>query len=87
MTKKSTWIPVGVFLLLGIIALAFLALKAANLASFSAANNYTVYARFDNIGGLKKNAQVRSAGVSVGQVASIALDRNKFQGLVTMKIN
>ena len=87
MTKKITWLPVGVFLLLGIIALSFLALKAANLANFSAANNYTVYARFDNIGGLKKNAQVRSAGVSVGQVASIALDRNKFQGLVTMKIN
>ena len=87
MTKKSTWAAVGVFLLLGITALAFLALKAANLASFSAAKTYTVYARFDNIGGLKKNAQVRSAGVSVGQVASIALDKSTYQGLVIMKIN
>ena len=66
MAKKSTETLVGVFVLLGIIALAFLALKAANLASFSAAKTYTVRARFDNIGGLKKNAPVRSAGVSVG---------------------
>ncbi len=87
MAKNSTRIPVGIFVLLGIIALAFLALKAANLASFSAGKTYTVYARFDNIGSLKKNAQVRSAGVSVGQVTSIALDKNSYQGLVIMKIN
>jgi len=87
MAKKSTETLVGVFVLLGIIALAFLALKAANLASFSAAKTYTVRARFDNIGGLKKNAPVRSAGVSVGQVTSITLDKNTYQGLVIMKIN
>ena len=87
MAKKSTETLVGVFVLLGILALAFLALKAANLASFSAAKTYTVRARFDNIGGLKKNAPVRSAGVSVGQVQSITLDKNTYQGLVIMKIN
>jgi len=87
MAKKSTETLVGVFVLLGIIALAFLALKAANLASFSAAKTYQVRARFDNIGGLKKNAPVRSAGVSVGQVVSISLDKNTYQGLVVMKIN
>ena len=87
MAKKSTETLVGVFVLLGIIALAFLALKAANLASFNTAKTYTVRARFDNIGGLKKNAPVRSAGVSVGQVTSITLDKNTYQGLVIMKIN
>ena len=87
MAKKSTETLVGVFVLLGIIALAFLALKAANLASFNTTKTYTVRARFDNIGGLKKNAPVRSAGVSVGQVTSITLDKNTYQGLVTMKLN
>ncbi|MDB5817981.1 MAG: outer rane lipid asymmetry maintenance protein MlaD [Rhizobacter sp.] len=87
MAKKSTETLVGVFVLLGIIALTFLALKAANLASFSPAKTYTVRARFDNIGGLKKNAPVRSAGVSVGHVTSISLDKNTYQGLVVMQVN
>jgi phospholipid/cholesterol/gamma-HCH transport system substrate-binding protein len=80
MAKKSTETLVGVFVLLGIIALVFLALKAANLGS------YRVSARFDNIGGLKKGAPVRSAGVSVGHVTSITLDKNTYQGVVTMEI-
>ena len=87
MSKKSTGALVGVFILLGISAVAFLALKAANLASLSAAKTYTVRARFDNIGSLKQNALVRSAGVSVGQVTSVTLDMNTYQGLVIMKIN
>ncbi len=87
MAKKSTETLVGVFVLLGIIALAFLALKAANLGSFNPTKTYQVHARFDNIGGLKKNAPVRSAGVSVGHVTSITLDKNTYQGLVLMQIN
>ena len=87
MAKKSTETLVGVLVFLGIVGQALLALKAANLVSFSAAKTYTVRARFDNIGGLKKNAPVRCAGVSVGQVTTITLDKNTFQGLVIMKIN
>jgi phospholipid/cholesterol/gamma-HCH transport system substrate-binding protein len=86
MAKKSTETLVGVFVLLGMLALVFLALKAANLSSFSSAKTYRVSARFDNIGGLKKGAPVRSAGVSVGRVASITLDKNTYQGLVQMDI-
>jgi phospholipid/cholesterol/gamma-HCH transport system substrate-binding protein len=85
MAKKSTETLVGVFVLLGILALVFLALKAANLSSFSSTKTYRVTAHFDNIGGLKKGAPVRSAGVSVGRVASISLDKD-FRGLVTMDI-
>ncbi|HEX7638119.1 MAG TPA: outer membrane lipid asymmetry maintenance protein MlaD [Burkholderiaceae bacterium] len=87
MAKKSTETLVGVFVLLGILALVFLALRAANLASFSSVKTYEVRARFDNIGGLKVRAPVRSAGVSVGRVKSITLDKNTYQGLVTMEIN
>jgi phospholipid/cholesterol/gamma-HCH transport system substrate-binding protein len=77
---------VGVFVLLGIIALIFLALRAANLASFSNAKTYQVRARFDNIGGLKVRAPVRSAGVTVGHVTSISLDKATYKGLVVMEI-
>ncbi|GLS14687.1 MULTISPECIES: outer membrane lipid asymmetry maintenance protein MlaD [Hydrogenophaga] len=88
MTKKSTEILVGLFVLLGALALVFLALKAANLGSFSrGGDTYTVQARFDNIGGLKNRSPVRSAGVTVGRVSSITLDPHTYQGLVTLELN
>ena len=86
MNPKSTETLVGLFALLGLLALLFLALKAANLASFSTETTYPVTARFDNIGGLKVRAPVRSAGVTVGRVTGIALDAKTFQGVVSMDI-
>lgn len=86
MSKKNVEILVGLFVLLGMLSLAFLALKAANLASFSASEVYVLQARFDNIGGLKPRAPVRSAGVAVGRVTSIVLDPKTYQGVVTMEI-
>ena len=77
---------VGVFVLIGIVALVFLALKAANLGSFSSGETYQLLARFDNIGGLKVRSPVRSAGVTVGRVASITLDAKTYQGLVRLDI-
>lgn len=88
MGKRSIETLVGLFVLLGMAGLVFLALKAANLASFTrAANTYTLEARFDNIGGLKARAPVRSAGVTVGRVTSISLDPTTYQGLVKMEID
>ena len=87
MSKKGIETLVGGFVLLGLLGLVFLSLQAANLGTFS--NNrdtYTVYARFDNIGGLKPRAPVRSAGVVVGRVTSIELDAKTFQGVVTLDI-
>jgi phospholipid/cholesterol/gamma-HCH transport system substrate-binding protein len=86
MTKKGIEIAVGLFVLLGLAALVFVALKAANLTSFGRADTYTVIARFDNIGGLKTRAPVRSAGVVVGRITGISLDAKTFQGVVTMEI-
>jgi phospholipid/cholesterol/gamma-HCH transport system substrate-binding protein len=86
MSKKGIETLVGLFVLLGLLAMAFLALQAANLASVTRTDTYTVTARFDNIGGLKVRAPVRSAGVLVGRVHAIALDRQTFQGVVTMEI-
>lgn len=88
MNKRSTEILVGLFVVLGALGLLFLALKAANLGSFSSGGQtYTVQARFDNIGGLKARAPVRSAGVNVGRVVSVTLDAQTFQGVVTLEIN
>lgn len=88
MNKKSIEILVGLFVLLGALGLLFLALKAANLGSFSSnGNTYQLQARFDNIGGLKPRAPVRSAGVTVGRVKSIVLDPKTFQGVVTLDVN
>lgn len=86
MSKRGIETMVGLFVMLGIVALTFMALKAANLASFGQRDGYVLQARFDNIGGLKVRAPVRSAGVTVGRVKSIRLDTKTFQGLVTMEI-
>jgi phospholipid/cholesterol/gamma-HCH transport system substrate-binding protein len=86
MGKKSVEMLVGIFVLLGMAGLVFLALKAANLGTFSGGDTYTLRAYFDNIGALKVRAPVRSAGVTVGRVASIKLDPKLYQGVVELAI-
>ena len=86
MTRRGIEVLVGVFVLLGFVAIGYLALKAANLAAMTVGETYFVTARFDNIGGLKPRAPVKSAGVTVGRVSTISLDSNTFQGLVTMEL-
>jgi phospholipid/cholesterol/gamma-HCH transport system substrate-binding protein len=87
MDKRGVEVLVGFFVLLGMAGLVFLAMKAANLGSVGGGDTYAVQARFDNIGGLKVRAPVRSAGVTVGRVTSIALDGKTFQGVVKMEID
>lgn len=86
MGRKTVETLVGLFVLLGLLAIVFLALKAANLASFRVGSTYVVTAKFDNIGGLKVRAPVKSAGVTVGRVKAIALDVKSYQGSVTMEL-
>jgi phospholipid/cholesterol/gamma-HCH transport system substrate-binding protein len=87
MQKKSIDIWVGMFVLLGAAALLFLALKAGNMSSFSFDKTYEVTTKFDNIGGLKPNAAVKSAGVVVGRVGEIKFDDKSFQALVILKMD
>ena len=87
MGRKSVETLVGVFVLLGMLGLVFLALKAANLGSFGGGDTYPLIARFDNIGGLKVRAPVRSAGVTVGRIASISLDPKTYQGVVRVEVD
>lgn len=83
--KVDLW--VGLFVLLGGIAIVFLALKAGNLSTFSFGKSYQVTAAFDNIGGLKERAPVKSAGVVVGRVSSVTFDDKMFQGVVTLDLD
>lgn len=87
MNKKSIEIFVGLFVVLGALGLVFLAMKAANLASFASGDAYQLKAKFDNIGGLKPRAPIRAAGVNVGRVVSISLDPQTYQGVVTLEIS
>ena len=86
MTRRNIETLVGLFVLAGFVAIGYLALKAANLAAMTVGETYTVTALFDNVGGLKPRAPVKSAGVTVGRVSSISLDGRTFQGVVTMEL-
>ncbi len=83
-SKLDVW--VGLFVLLGAAAILFLALKSANLLSLNFQSTYSVSARFDNIGGLKRQAAVKSAGVVVGRVESVTFDDKTFQATVKMAL-
>lgn len=86
MQRKSLDVWVGLFVVLGIAALMFLALKAGNMSSLSFGKTYSVTAKFDNIGGLREQAPVKGAGVVVGRVADIKFDNKNYQALVTVEI-
>ena len=83
-SRHDVW--VGLFVMIGAAALLFLALKAGNLLTLNFAETYTVSARFDNSGGLKARAAVKSAGVVVGRVESIGFDDKTFQATVVMQL-
>ncbi|EJN03353.1 outer membrane lipid asymmetry maintenance protein MlaD [Herbaspirillum sp. YR522] len=88
MQRKSLDVWVGIFVLLGVAALVFLALKAGNMSALSfGQKTYTVKANFDNIGGLKSRAAVKSAGVVVGRVDSIRFDDQTFRATVIVNMD
>lgn len=86
MQRKSIDLWVGLFVLLGAAALFFLAMKVGNLSAMSFEQTYSVTTKFDNIGGLKPRAPVKSAGVVVGRVGEIRFDDQSFQAEVTLNL-
>jgi len=87
MNRRALDIWVGFFVALGFAAIMFLALRVASSATIAAADGYEVKAKFDNIGGLKVRAPVKSAGVVVGRVAGIRFDNQNFEAVVTMNVD
>lgn len=86
MNKYKTEVLVGVFVALTIGALLLLALKVANQTIASDGATYTLYAKFDNIGGLKPRSAVKVGGVTIGRVDSITLDSSDFTPIVQLSI-
>ncbi len=86
MQRSNNDFWVGLFVLIGAAALVFLALQSANLLSLNFQSNYAVVAKFDNIGGLKPKAAVKSAGVVVGRIDSITFDDKSYQARVTLAL-
>lgn len=87
MNRAAIDLWVGIFVALGLGALLFLALKVGNLAATDVGETYALQARFDNIGGLKVRAPVKSAGVVVGRVGEIRFDAENYMALVSMQID
>ena len=87
MNRSAIDLWVGIFVVIGIGAIAFLSLKVGNLTTVSNAPGYHLDAAFDNIGGLKVRAPVKAAGVLVGRVERIKLDPQTYQALVTMRVD
>lgn len=86
MERSTLDLWVGLFVCAGIGALLILALKVGNMSGFSVADTYQLYANFDNIGGLKPRAPVKSAGVVVGRVAEITFNNDRFTARVALRI-
>jgi len=87
MQRSNTDVWVGLLVVIGAAALLFLAMQSANLLSISWQKTYEINALFDNIGGLKKQAAVKSAGVVVGRVQDIRFDDKSFQANVVLAMD
>jgi phospholipid/cholesterol/gamma-HCH transport system substrate-binding protein len=87
MDRRILDLWVGVFVVAGVAALFVLALQVSNAGSFNLADSYRVIAEFDNIGGLRVQAPVKSAGVVVGRVDSISFDNDKFVARVVLRLD
>ena len=87
MERATIDLWVGIFVALGFAALLGLAMKVGNLTASDIDETYQVSAYFENIGGLKVRAPVKSAGVVVGRVDEIKFDDDKKEALVTMHID
>lgn len=87
MSRRTTEILVGIFMVIAIAAFAMLAIKVSGLtSSFGTGDSYAVTADFQNVGSLKINAPVKLAGVRIGYISNITYDPQSFQAVVTMRI-
>ena len=87
MQRATLDLWVGIFVVAGLGALLFLALKVGNMSGFDSGNTYTVKAEFENVGGLKPRAPIKSAGVVVGRVSGITFDNQSYEAVVSMNLD
>ena len=87
MERSTLDLWVGMFVVAGIAALVVLAFKVGNLSTYNVSQSYSLQANFSNIGGLKAQASIKSAGVLVGRVTEISLDPKQYEAKVMMSID
>ncbi|MDR2093764.1 MAG: outer membrane lipid asymmetry maintenance protein MlaD [Azoarcus sp.] len=87
MSRTTLDLWVGLFVALGFAALVFLAVKVGSYTDAPGGATYTVEAAFDNIGGLKARAPVKSAGVVVGRVGGIRFDSQSYRAIVRLDLH
>ncbi|WP_114418527.1 outer membrane lipid asymmetry maintenance protein MlaD [Marinospirillum perlucidum] len=85
--QRRMEVAVGAFMLLGVLALVFMALKVSGLAWETSNKTFQVEAYFGDIGGLKERSKVTLAGVTVGRVARIELDQQWFEARVLLELD
>ncbi|CAI8245209.1 MAG: putative phospholipid ABC transporter-binding protein MlaD [Marinobacterium sp. xm-d-530] len=86
MRIRALEISVGALILAGMLAMVALAINVSGLNLSQKSGGYSVYARFDNIGGLTERAKVSMSGVQIGQVTAIRIDRKRLMAEVEMQI-
>ena len=87
MVSKKIELMVGFFIAIGIAALLVLALKVANSGISGNGDTYQLFAKFDNVGGLKVRSPIKVGGVVVGRVSNISLDEKDYTPVVTLEIS
>ncbi|MBN2885686.1 MAG: outer membrane lipid asymmetry maintenance protein MlaD [Chromatiaceae bacterium] len=85
--ERNLEILVGAFMVAGFVALFFLSMQVSNLSLGNAAEGYQLTARFANVGSLKARAPVTLAGVRVGRVERVTLDRTTYEAVVALRID
>ncbi|MCC5840086.1 MAG: outer membrane lipid asymmetry maintenance protein MlaD [Opitutales bacterium] len=85
MRKLKIETLVGLFVLVGLVAIAYLSIKIGG-ARFFGGDHYELQARFTNVGGLNRGADVRIGGVSIGQVTEVRLDHETFAAMVRFRV-
>lgn len=87
MRMRTLELSVGIFMLLGVIAMVLMALRVSGLTHSSHGETYTLKARFDNLAGLNERAKVSMSGVTIGRVTRITLDPDWYAAVVEMEIS
>lgn len=86
MSMRTTEISVGLFVLVAIAGLFYLALEVSGLSLRQQESTYKLYAEFTDVGGLRVRAKVSLAGVAIGRVSNIELDSRSVKAVVEMEI-
>jgi phospholipid/cholesterol/gamma-HCH transport system substrate-binding protein len=85
--RKTLELVVGLFVVLGVAAFFWLAIKVSDISRLNEQDGYKVSARFENVGGLKARSAISVAGVLIGRVTAIDIDKETYEAVVTMSLN